>query len=169
MELGTLIVATAALTISLLSYYFSRKSWQESNRPLVTARVTAFDGGQLGTALNILVENTGNRPARNVELILEAKNLAALLKAEQDDPLRKAIERVFSRRGIIPILANGKFVINDFGWLSADEKSTWKGDLRFTIQIAYEDLDGRKYTHANPLLLADDKGFAGGFWSDEKR
>ena len=169
MDLGTLIVAAAALVISLLSYYFSKKSWEESNRPIVTARVTAFDGGELGTALNIFVENTGSRPAKNVALSAKPEDLASVLADAPADPLRKAVERVFSDRGVIPILANGKSVSNDFGWLSGDAKSTWKGDRRFTVQVKYEDLDGRKYEHSNPLLIADDKGFAGGFWEDPEK
>jgi hypothetical protein len=166
MDLVTLIVATAALIISLLSYYFSKKSWEESNRPIVTARVNSFDGGELGTALNILIENTGNRPAKNVKLTAKPEDLALVLVDKTDDPLRKGVEKVFTDRGVIPILANGKSVTNDFGWLSGDSESTWKGDRRFTIQVNYEDLDGRKYEHANPLHLADDKGFAAGFSED---
>lgn len=169
MDFGSLLVAAAALIVSVFSFYFSIKSWRESNRPLVTARVTAFDGGELGTALNIVVENTGNRPAKNVRLTVNRKDLEAALVNNPDDPLRKRAEICFSERGVIPVLANGKSVSNDFGWLSGDSKSTWTGDRRFNIEVTYEDLDGRNYKHANPLLIADDKGFAGSFWSDPEK
>jgi hypothetical protein len=168
-DLGSVMVAAVALVISILSFYFSIKSWRESNRPIVTARVTAFDGGELGTALNILVENTGNRPAKDVRLTVNPKDLDAALVNNPEDRLRKGVEKCFSERGVIPILGNGKSVSNDFGWLSGDSKSTWNGDCRFSIEILYEDLDGRKYSHTNPLLIADDKGFAGGFWSDPEK
>ncbi|MDX6385374.1 MAG: hypothetical protein QOK48_2947 [Blastocatellia bacterium] len=38
MNVGSLIFSIAALIVSVLSFYFSIKSWRESNRPLVTAR-----------------------------------------------------------------------------------------------------------------------------------
>ena len=64
MDFGSLSVAAAALIVSILSFYFSIKSWRESNRPIVSARVTSANGGEEGTALNLVVENTGNRPAK---------------------------------------------------------------------------------------------------------
>lgn len=65
MDIGSLTVSAAALVVSLLSFYFSIKSWRESNRPIVIARVSSFEpGGELGTASNIVVENMGTRPAK---------------------------------------------------------------------------------------------------------
>lgn len=165
MDFGSLLVAGAALVVSVLSFYFSIRSWRETNRPIVTARVTSHSGGEEGTALNIVVENTGNRPARNIKLSVGEKDLEAALSEKIEEVYNRAIRRCFSERGVIPILANGKSVSNDFGWLTVGDKSAWKGDLRFNIEVSYEDLDGRKFKHTNPLLVADDAGFAGSFWS----
>ena len=67
------------------------------------------------------------------------------------------------------MLANGRSVSNSFGFLSrGSEQEDWVRHSSFNISIYYEDLDGRKYKHEVPLLIADDKGFAGGFWSGEK-
>lgn len=164
MDFGSLFVAAAALIVSILSFYFSIKSWRESNRPIVTARVTSANGSEEGTALDLIIENTGNRPAKNVRMRVEPKELESVLAENVDEVWRKNITRCFSERGIIPVLVNGKFVSNSFGLLSGDSKSAWRGDVRFNVKISYEDLDNRKYEHINPILVADDKGFAGGFW-----
>ena len=167
MDIGSLLVTGAALVIAVLSFYFSIKSWRETNRPIVTARVSSFErGGEEGTALNIIVENTGNRPARNIRLSVKAEDLEAALAEKADDVWTRSIKRCFSDRGKIPILANGKSISNDFGWLSGDSTSAWRGDVRFSVELTYEDLDGRKFKHTNPLLVAGDEGFAGSSWED---
>lgn len=140
-------------------------------RPFVTARVSTFDGGNMGTALNIIVHNSGNTPAKNVRLSADPKELESALIAKADDPLRKQVEVCFSDRTVIPVLENGKAVTNSFGWLSSDSQSTWKAQARFDVEVTYQDLDGREYKHKFPLLIADDAGFAGSFWEkpDEKK
>lgn len=166
MELGSLGIATVAMVVSLVSFYFSRKSWKASNRPLVTARVTSFGmAGNVAILLSLLVENTGNRPAKNIQLSVEAETLDPLFVADESHTLRKQVETCFSDEGIIPILANGKSISNSFGMLSDDHNCTWRGRVRFDIQVFYQDLDGREFHHTNPLFTADDSGFAGGFWS----
>jgi hypothetical protein len=170
MDLGSLLVAAAAFVLSILSFYFSINSWRESNRPIVTARVTSFDpGGEKGTALNIVVENTGNRPAKNVRLSVKAEDLKAALVENLDDTWQRTMTRIFSDRGVIAVLGNGKNVSNDFGWLAGgDPQSTWKDECRFNVEISYEDLDGRKFQHINPLFVAGDEGFAGTSWENPK-
>jgi hypothetical protein len=168
MGVGSILVAGAALIVSIISFYFSIKSWRESNRPLITVRTTSFgSGGNVGIPLSLVVENTGNRPAKNVRLTVENNALNTALVAELGDTLRKHVERCFSDDGVIPVLANGRSVSNGFGFLSADDP-TWKVQSRFEINVSYQDLDGRRYTHTNPLLIADDAGFAGGHWGDPK-
>jgi hypothetical protein len=116
---------------------------------------------------HLVVENTGNRPAKNVRLAVDDNVLNNALAVKTGDTLRKHVERCFSDDGVIPVLANGRSVSNGFGFLSADDP-TWKVQSRFEINVSYEDLDGRSYAHTNPLLIADDAGFAGGHWGDPK-
>jgi hypothetical protein len=168
MDIGSTMVAGAALIVSILSFYFSIKSWRESNRPIVTVRTTSFgSGGNVGIPLSLLVENTGSRPAKNVRLTVESGALESALAAKPGDALRSHVESCFSGRGVIPVLANGKSVSNGFGFLSAGAP-TWKANSRFEIDVTYEDLDGTRYKHKISLLIADDAGFAGGHWADPK-
>ena len=166
MESQGLIISLMAVAVSVASFYFSVNSWRQSNRPIVIVRVTSFGlGGNIATPLSILVENTGNRPAKNIRLRVEKKVLDnALLRHNEDKKGTEAIEDCFSERGTISILANGKSVSNNFGLLQGQSEGSWKLNTKIEILVSYEDLDGRRFEHKNPLLLADDRGFAGSFW-----
>lgn len=172
-QIGSLIVSAFSLFFAVLSLYFSRKSWLQSNRPIVTARVTSAErGGNQGTALDIFAENTGNRPAKNIRLSVSSEILEPLFADNEvtKQNWQRTISRIFSDRGIIPILGNGKSVSNSFGFLSGgSENSTWKDEARIEIDISYEDLDGRKFNHKNPLFIAGDEGFAAASWKKAKR
>jgi hypothetical protein len=167
MQTQSLMVALMAVAVSAVSFYFSVQSWQESNRPLVTARITSFGlGGNIAIPLSLLIENTGSRPAKNVKLKVEDEVLnRAILPNVEHVEMIEAIKLCFSERGVIPVLANGTVVHNNFGLLKSESEGTWKPNSRFDVTLQYEDLDGRTYRHTNPLLLADDRGFAGSFWN----
>jgi hypothetical protein len=160
---GSLAIAGLALVVSLVAYYFNRKSWRETYRPIVTARITTVASGNRGIALNIVVNNTGNRPAKNIRLLVNQNDLESTLSSKEDSQ-RSLIENCFSSQTVIPILENERSVSNSFGFLSDREDSTWKVNSTLNIEILYEDLEGRSFKHKIPLLLAGDEGFAGGFW-----
>jgi hypothetical protein len=147
-----------------MSFYFAIKSWRESHRPLVTARVSSLGmGGNVSIPLSLVVENTGNRPAKNIRMSIDEESLNKRLVPDSKDPLIRQIRACFSSEGIIPVLANGKNVSNSFGIIS-EENSSWQGDGILEITIAYEDLDGRRFDHRLPLFIKEDQGFASGFW-----
>jgi hypothetical protein len=168
-EIGGLLVAAAALVVSVLSFYFSIKSWRESNRPIVITRISTSDSGEGIAFLDLLVENTGSRPAKNIKLSVNNQNLHAALVSSPDQPTRKYIERCFAEDTVIPILANGKAASSAFGILSYDERSDWRRFATFDVFIKYHDLDGREYNHSIPLLITSDQGFAGGVWKSGER
>ncbi len=93
MELSSLFFSAAALVISTFSFYFSRRSWRESNRPIITTRISTNSGGNVGSTLDLIVENTGNRPAKNVRLKVDPEELNAALLLKSDEPMRKQIEK----------------------------------------------------------------------------
>jgi hypothetical protein len=119
-------------------------------------------GGNVAVPLSIVVENTGNRPAKNIRLAVDNAQLSSALAAKKSDSLRRQIETCFSDQGFIPVIANGKQVSNSFGVLSVDEP-TWK-EYRLDIDVSYQDLDGRSFRHSLCLKIGEDAGFAGGFW-----
>jgi len=141
----------------------------ELNRPVVTARVATHDGGNTGIALNIIVQNTGNRPAKNVRLLVKEKDLEEALLPNADDKFKGHVKRCFSDEGIIPILENGRSVSNSFGAMGARSGGeTWKVNSMLNIEVLYQGLDDRVFSHIIPLKVSDDAGFAGSFWEEKK-
>ncbi len=167
MELASIILSILSLMIAISAVVVARLSWLQANRPIITVKITNHASGNVGTTLNILVENTGNRPAKNIRL-RAAKSIIESFFAENsavDKVWRDHIMRVFCKCSIIPILANGKSITNSFGILSNNsEDTTWKKPFRVEIEVEYEGLDGRKFRNWNPLNIASDDGFAGGSW-----
>lgn len=165
LDYGSISISIIALLIAVLSYHFSIRSWRETNRPIVTAKVDTHSSGNKGTALNLVVSNTGNRPAKNIRLSADTEYLKSFLN-EKINELPESIQCCFSDRGIIPILENGREVTNSFGTIATDAP-VWKGDQTTEIRLSYEDLDGRKFSHLIPIFITNNKGFAGSFWGEK--
>jgi len=165
---GSIAVSLAALIVSILSYYFAVRSWRESYRPIVTARVTTHSSGNIGAALNLLVENTGTRPARNIRLTVDEAVLNEAFDPNHANRYREGVRACFSEKFVIPVLANGATVSNSFGLVSRNEQNTWKWHSRVPVRITYEDLSGRKFTHDLDLFIANNEGFASGAWHEKK-
>lgn len=163
----SLVVSGIAAGISGISLYWAFKSWKETHRPLITARVTTHASGNQMTALNLVVSNTGNRPAKNVRLSVNRKDLERAFASGNQNPRRQQAERCFSDS--IVVISNGSSVSNSFGCFSVSEKNrTWKEPTVINITLKYEDLDGRIYSNDQPLRITGggDEAFAGSCWSD---
>lgn len=175
------IITIGSFLISVCSLYFSRKSWSDTYRPIVTVRVATHTPGNIATTLNLIVENFGNRPAKNIRLLVDSNELKSALLKNPDDSDRKAIERCFLDETIIPMLANGQSISNSFGCISVQfntstlagklndnkygKQSDWKANTKLDITIKYENLDGKLYQDKMPILVTTDQCFAGSFWN----
>ena len=138
---------------------FAIYSWRQANRPLVTARITAAGGGESGIILNLLVENTGNRPACDIRLSAKESDVQA---ASIQSVVPKDAQRCFFSDIFIPVLANGRSTSNGFWHLG--QPDSWRAGAEIPIKVNYRDLSGRRFSSKVRLLLADDAGFAQTFW-----
>ena len=86
-------------------------AWKHANRPLVTARVTTVSGGNMGVAINLLLENTGNRPAKNIYFKVKEEDVrnASFKQNIPEDALQ-----CFYSNISIPVLANNRSTSNVF-------------------------------------------------------
>jgi hypothetical protein len=165
------IFSAGAIGVSLVSLLFARRSWLQTNRPIVSATVETFSGGNRAITYNLVVSNTGNRPAVNVRLFVNEIELNAAMSFDSKncDESGKVdynnILRCFSEKGEIALLRNGADVSNSFAYTSGNGKSFWIYDARIPIIIKYFDLEGRKYNASQKLIVKDSEGFAGGMWS----
>jgi hypothetical protein len=114
--------------------------------------------------LNLVVENTGNRPAKNLRLEVNEAALAAALAKTASDDHREEIRACFSSKFGIPILPNGMSASSAFGLISYRDDNDWEFHSRIPISIRYEDLEGRKFKHSHDLFVADNSGFASAHW-----
>lgn len=118
----------------------------------------------MGIMLNIIVENSGTRPAKNIRLIANKADVLAALTTPAEIPM-EAMRCFFS--GIsIPLLIHGRSTSNAFGHLGYNPDS-WRAGAEIPIKIMYEDLNGRRFKSKLRLLLADDAGFAQMFWEKD--
>ena len=167
------VLPVVALVISLMSLGFSVFSWREIHRPIVTARLQVRAAGNVGAALELIVENTGNRPAVNVRLTADPENLEKALLAPKDDCFREHVEYCFSEESFIPCLAPGQVVSTGFGrFLNddlSDESSTWAYKSVLDIRINYTGIKKKRwppisYTNVVPIWLVNNTGFALSYW-----
>lgn len=157
-------ISFIAMFISLLSYLFTMRPWYETYRPIVTARIETHASGNMATASDIVVYNTGNRPATNISLRTDKKVLEKAFGENTSETLKMEILSCFSDEGIIPLLQPGNSILNGFGMTGKDE-STLKYGSRIPITIEYKDLNGRKFKSNQTLLFKDPEFFAGSGWA----
>lgn len=157
------IVSMISASISCISLIFATLSWRQANRPIISVRITTESSGNSGVALNIIVENTGNRPARDIHFTAsEAEVKTALSSPDTEIPIDA--RRCFFKGISIPVLANGRTVSNSFGHLG-QQAGSWRPGAEIPIKVKYRDLGSRCFKSRMRLLLADDAGFAQTFWS----
>lgn len=168
-ELKTAL-AVAALVISLVSLYFTKRNWIQSNRPIVTAFITEHHAGNMAATFNLLIANTGNRPAVRVRMHASPEAIRRLLEENAPSKHIKMIESNFLKSSEIPLLRNGEELITSFGaFTNNSHDEPW---LRYgsetEISITYQDLEGRRFESKQPLKVYAREGFGGGVWNDTK-
>lgn len=164
--IASVVIAGLALVVSSISLFFSRRSWRETYRPIVVARVTTHSAGDLACCYNLLVENCGNRPARDVRLRIPDADLRAALNPEaREKP--EGVLACFSETACIHVLANGASTSAYFGTTELDRKhGTWIPDASFPAELTYEGFDGTKYSSVVRLRISVGPSFTGWSWGD---
>lgn len=140
--------------------------WNKTHRPIVSAAVITHDEQGQSIRYNLMVLNSGNRPA--VEVRLKARNTDLDRCLNQDSPDTSFIENIracFTDASVIPLLCNDKSVSNAFGFTKEpDTQGTWKYGSTLPIQIKYKDMEGRRYTSKLTLFIKYSEAFAGMPW-----
>ncbi len=159
-------VTVCAFLLSVLALIFTRRSWFESNRPVVTAEIVTHSGGNHAIFYNLVVHNTGNRPATEIELQANISDIEKAINKNTSANLQKEIHRCFSLKGIIPLLHQQSKVLNGFGLTSVkQEENVLVYDAIIPITIKYKDLNGKKYSSKQTLIVKDSEFFAGSGWN----
>ncbi|ABM24854.1 hypothetical protein AGRI_02995 [Alishewanella agri BL06] len=171
MDAGKVGLSSAAFGISCLALWISHRNWLRSNCPIVVACIeTATAQDEAFIAYNLVVVNTGNRPAVNVRLYCEDSDLEQCIQpgphaGKKPGSTWTHVKKCFQEDAEIPVLLNGKSVSNSFGFTGVNQQSFWKYNSRLKITLRYADLDGTNYRKELILLIKDSVAFAGGMWS----
>jgi hypothetical protein len=147
-------IALIAVLVSLLSYMFTKRSWYETYRPIITARIETHASGNMATVFNIVVYNIGNRPATDISLHANKNILEKAFEENISDAMKNEINACFSTDGIIPLLHPGNSVLNGFG-LAGSNESTLKYGTRIPIRIEYKNLNRWKIKTKQTLIFRD--------------
>lgn len=114
--------------------------------------------------LDIVVENSGTRPALDIQLHACEEDIRdAMIDPKAEAPLPRDAERVFFSKTVIPVLANGRSLSNAFGATGQD--GVWRPGARIPVKVTYKSLGGTRYEEPGELVLFDDAGFAQTCWS----
>ena len=159
----SIAIALIAVLVSLLSYMFTKRSWYETYRPIVTARIETHASGNMATLFDIVVYNIGNRPATEISLHADQIILEESFDKNTSQALKDEIIACFSDEGIIPLLQPGNSTSNGFGMAGRNE-STLNYGSRIPITIEYKDLNRRKMKTKQTLLFRDSTFFASSGW-----
>ena len=157
------MLSVIAILISFCSFYFARKSWQESNRPIVVAYIEEEEQGELAILFNLVVANTGTRPAKNVRLNASRHRIENLFVDNIEESVKEMIYRCFRDNARIALLKNGESLISSFSQYSKDVPGL-ELFAELPVTICYLDLNDKKFQTNLNLFVKSRKGFGGGVW-----
>ena len=164
-------ISATALLISISSLMFAVKSWHQSNRPIVVAYIEEHSMGVNAATFNLILANTGNRPAVNIKLIARKDDIVKIFEEKIDNVTKEGIFNCFENDSEVALLKNDSLITTSFGSFEGHYKNRKgiKYDSWLPIEITYKDLHGKKYKEKVPLKVRGLKGFGGGIWSEPKK
>ena len=159
-------ISFCALFISALALLSSWGIWRRTHRPIVTVSVETVSASSEGTALKLVVRNIGNRPAKDVQLTVDADTLNPMLVKDATDPLTVGVRRCFTPESTIPLLLPTVSIECSFGFLARGKpQSTWREQTNLPIRFCYRDLETNQMFRRNVnLRIADNTSFTGSMW-----
>lgn len=165
-----MLISLGALVISTGAFLLSRKSFFESNRPIVIAEIMTHDAGNTATMFSLAIHNVGNRPACEIRLTAKDCDLEKAVNKGAEQKRTKDIYNCFSEEGVIPVLPPGKSTKNSFGASSIiDLQNVLIYQSKLPIVITYKDLSRTKYKSKITLIVKDSEAFAGSSWSEREQ
>lgn len=161
-----ILISGAAFALSVVSLLLNRRYWHQSNRPVVTAFVAECGPLNKTGTFNLVITNTGNRPAVNIQLHAKSSDISRLFEDGADSKRLDHVAQCFMPESKIPLLRNGEELTTAFGAVSMDPgNGKWlKYGVEINISITYADLKGRRYKEKVPLKIYAREGFGGSSW-----
>jgi hypothetical protein len=162
-----LAISLLAIMMSAGSLLFAWRAWIQSNRPIVTAFVAEHGIGNTASTFDLVIANSGNRPAVGVRLFALKSDIRQLLDDGAPEKRHEWMELIFSEESLVPLLRNGEELRTSFGaYIPSDENKKWLNyGAQIPVRVEYSDLDGRKFVSKLPLRIYARHGFGGASWT----
>lgn len=163
------VVSMGALFVSLVSLYFTRRFWLQSNRPIVTAFVEEHTSGNMASTFNLIISNTGSRPAIDIRLHADPDKVSMLHGEGATETMTEEVRRCFTEDSTVVLLRNGEDLSTAFGSFGVEQSSRQLNyGVQIPIVVTYKDLEGRKYKSRMFLKVFVRNGFGGSVWGKPK-
>jgi hypothetical protein len=162
-----LLISLLAILVSILSYMFAKRSWYETYRPIVTARIETHHSGNSSALFKIVLYNVGNRPATDIRLKTKQEILDNAFEEGVSESMETEIRACFSDEGTIPLLHPGNMASNGFGMVGREENRSIYGS-KIPVTIEYKDLNRKKIKTKQTLILKHTTFFAGSGWGSDE-
>jgi hypothetical protein len=169
-NIRTLIALLSLLSpiLSGISLLITRKFWLATNRPIICANIVTNKSGNEIITYNLVIYNTGNRPAVNIQLKTDWDKINTIFveKTDKNEPYYHnvdVVKRCFKEENIIPLILNSGSVSNSFGFTGKNGILRYKS--KFIVEIFYGDIEGRTYKSKQELIVKTSEGFADGSWN----
>jgi len=161
-----IFISSIAMCISILSFCYTRKHWLSTYRPIITAEIKIFNNSVGAAKFNLVIYNSGNRPAINISLKVEKEDLKKILSKNVSAEHEKELFDIFSPSNTISLIVNDKTATTAFFSFSDHQKNIdiLKYHAKLPICIEYEDISQRKYKQKIELYIRDSEGFGGSIW-----
>lgn len=162
MELINTALSLIALIVSIIAFLASVSFWRRSFRPIVTASVRTSLSGNIATAYNLVLLNSGTIPAKDIRIS------AVSLSPDKfgDDATHENKKRWLACfDAVIAILQNGDRVSCSFGTTKANGTGFWKHKAEIAIRIKYSGWFGKSYIQDQVISIVDSNSFTDYAWS----
>ncbi len=162
------IIPIIALIISILALGLSIYFWRMQFRPIITVAVKTVIAGNISTAFNLQVKNSGSLPAKNIKLSTNQSELKKSFGADATEENKIRWLAAFNNENVIPILQNGESIACSFGMCQGQNKGFWKYNAIFQISIDYYGWFGYRYVDTQNVKIFDSDSFTGFQWENRR-
>ena len=158
------LISFSALLVSIIAFVTSIYFWKRSFRPIVTAMVKTHAAGNMGTAFDLEILNSGSLPAKNIRLYAEPEKVEPALGSDASQENRNRWLCCFEPKNAIAILHNNEKIRCSFGMSRENDQGFWKYKATIPITIKYEGWFGKVYTQTQVVQIIDSDSFTGFSW-----
>jgi hypothetical protein len=161
------VIPTVALIVSLCSLLISLDVWRRSFRPIVSAAVKTHEAGNVAICYDLVILNSGTRPARNIRISEIDSSVATALGQDATQDNRRRWLACFDQT--IPVLQPNERVSCSFGTTQMNDAGFWKHKAIIHIRLTYDEWVGgliSRYREEQDIQIVSSESFTGFSWGD---